>query len=670
MARQSQDKELEEFRKLMEPPEEFSDGFSWKTVIGAFFLGLLIMPGSMYLALVVGPEANMQNAARWVTIILFSEIARRSFKELKMQEIYVFYFMAGLIMMMPMQGLLWRQYFVQSEYATAMGIAQEVPRWWAPSAEVIKRDGHTFLTKAWIVPILMVATGLLVSRLDQYGLGYVLYRITNDVEELPFPMAPVAASGITALAESKESKEKWRWRCFSIGGVIGLMFGAVYIGVPAITGNILAQPLQLIPIPWVDFTTTLGKVLPGTPVNISFNLIWFFTGMVLPFWAVIGGAVGQVLKIVFNPILYHHGILSHWTPQMEVVNTIYSNNVDFYLSFGLGITLAITVISVGRTLRPVLNAVRARRGKSTHELSRRELGEKKPSAWRTLVTNNVKRGDFSIFMALGIYLFSNTFWIALSCYLIKGFPWKFFVFITLILTPLISYATAKLTGLCGQALRIPYIKEATYILSGYRGVKIWFAPVPIPNYGATTVNFRVLELTGTKVISQVKTQLVTIPIVIIASAVVSQLLWQMAEVPSAAYPYAEKMWDLMAKTQCLTFSSTMEGGSLFMEAFKPRYLYWGLGSGVGSYLLLSSLGMPTLLVFGVVRGLGQGTPSYVILELAGALIGRYYFRRKFGDMWMKYTPVLLAGFSCGMGLIGMVAVSFTILNKMMAPLVF
>jgi len=83
----------------MEPPEEFADGFTWKTVVGAVFLALLIMPGSMYLALVVGPEANMQSAARWVTIILFAEISRRSFRELKMQEIYVFYFMAGIAMM-------------------------------------------------------------------------------------------------------------------------------------------------------------------------------------------------------------------------------------------------------------------------------------------------------------------------------------------------------------------------------------------------------------------------------------------------------------------------------------------------------------------------------------------------------------------------------------------
>ena len=43
----------------MEPPEEFEDGFSWKTVLGAVFLGLLVMPASIYLNLVIG--ANNAN---------------------------------------------------------------------------------------------------------------------------------------------------------------------------------------------------------------------------------------------------------------------------------------------------------------------------------------------------------------------------------------------------------------------------------------------------------------------------------------------------------------------------------------------------------------------------------------------------------------------------------
>jgi len=669
MARYTQDKELEQYRRLMEPPEHFEDGFTWKTVVGAVFLGMLIMPGSMYLSLVVGPEANMDTAARWVTIILFAEIARRSFKELKMQEIYIFYYMAGLAMASPFQGLLWNQYLVQSDYANAMGVAQEIPSWWAPAADVIREQGHTFFTKAWLAPIMLIIVGLLVSRLDQYGFGYVLYRITNDVEELPFPMAPVAAAGITALAQTKDNMERWRWRCFSIGAVLGLSFGVFYIAVPAISGALLDKPIQPLPIPWVDFTPAVSKFLPAAPMNISFNILWFFQGMVLPFWAIIGGAIGVVCVLTLNPILYHKGILSHWDPQMDVINTLYSNNVDFYLSFSLGLTLAITTVSLAKIFTPAIRAWRAKRGNAT-ALSGKAIGEKRVSAWRRLLINDPRRGDFSVFIALGIYIFSNTFWISLSCWLIEGFPWQFFVFYALVLTPLLSYATAKLEGLCGQALSIPYIKEATYILSGYKGVKIWFAPVPIPNYGVATVNFRVLELTGTKIISQVKTQLVTVPIIIIASIVFSQLLWNMAEVPSAAYPYAQKMWDLSAKNLCLTYSSTMEGGSMFMEALRLKYVLAGMGTGVISFTVLSMLGLPTLLVFGVVRGLGQSTPSGIVLELVGALVGRYYFRKRFGDQWMKYTPILLAGFSCGMGLIGMVSVAFTILNKMMAPLIF
>ena len=623
----------------------------------------------MYLSLVVGPEANMDTAARWVTIILFAEIARRSFKDLKMQEIYIFYYMAGLAMASPFQGLLWNQYLVQSDYANAMGVAQEIPSWWAPSAEVIREQGHTFFTKAWLGPIMLIIVGLLVSRLDQYGFGYVLYRITNDVEELPFPMAPVAAAGITALAQTKEDKERWRWRCFSIGAILGLTFGLFYIAIPSISGALLDKPIQPLPIPWQDFTPALSKILPATPLNISFNLLWFFQGMVLPFWAVIGGAFGVVFTMGLNPILYKYGVLSHWDSQMDVINTLYSNNVDFYLSFSLGLTLAITVVSLGKILTPMMNAWRNRRGNMS-ALEASVTGQKRESTWRRLLVNDPKRGDFSIWIALCIYVLTNGFWIGLSCWLIEGFPWHFFVFYALVLTPLLSYATAKLEGLCGQALSIPYIREATYILSGYKGVKIWFAPVPIPNYGVETVNFRVLELTGTKISSQIKTQIVTVPIIIIASIVFSTMLWSMAEVPSAAYPYAQKMWELNAKNTCLTFSSTMEGGSMFMEALRLKYVLVGLGSGVISFIVLSVLGLPTLLVFGMVRGLGQSTPSGVIFELLGALIGRFYFKKRFGDQWMKYTPILLAGFSCGMGLIGMVSVAFTILNKMMAPLVF
>ncbi|MBU4199732.1 MAG: peptide transporter [Kiritimatiellae bacterium] len=667
MARLTESQQLEEYRRLMEPPAEFADGFNLKTVIGALFLGFIMMPGAMYLGLVVG-AGSISSAAQWVTIILFVEIARRSLKDLKMQEVYILYYMAGLAVSSPFQGLLWNQYFVQSDYATAMGIAQEIPKWVAPSADTIQEAGRTFFTRAWLAPIAMISLALVIGQLDNFGLGYVLYRITSDVEELPFPMAPVGASGIVALTETMNQKEPWRWHCFSIGGVIGMLFGLVYIALPSVTGSFLVKPLMLIPIPWVDFTQQLGHVLPAVPFNITFDLTLVLVGMVIPFWVVIGGTLGTLICSAMNPFLYKYGILTNWRPGMDVIDTMFVNQVDFYLSFGIGLTIAITVISLGKVIGPLIKILRPYRGAVDLNASARRA--KGPGAWQKLVTNNVKRGDFSIFIALGIYLFTSAFWIALSAWLIEGFPWKFFVVYTVIYTPLISYACAKLEGMAGMAVSIPLIREATYILSGYRGVQIWFAPAPIPNYGPATVDFRIMELTGTKIIGKVKTMLVTIPIIVVASLIFSQMLWGMAEVPSAAYPFAQKMWDLQAKMTCLTMSATLEGGSLFFEAWRWTYFLIGLVFGVGAYMILVFFGMPTLMVFGLLRGFGQGSPAPMLFELVGALLGRFYFRKKFGAMWMKYVPVILAGYACGMGLVAMVGISIAILNKMMAPLIF
>jgi len=90
----------------------------------------------------------------------------------------------------------------------------------------------------------------------------------------------------------------------------------------------------------------------------------------------------------------------------------------------------------------------------------------------------------------------------------------------------------------------------------------------------------------------------------------------------------------------------------------------GLGTGVTSFLLLRLLGLPTLLVYGVVRGFGQTTPGHVLLEFIGALIGRFYLQRRFGRRrWRRIAPVVLAGFSCGLGLMAMASVGIALLAK-------
>ncbi len=649
-----EDKELKEYRELLSTPDQFEEGFDWKTVVGAIFIGFLMMPGSMYLQLVIG--TGIGPAARWVTIILFAEIAKRAYTDLKQQEIFILYYMAGAAMASPFHGLLWNQYLVQSDAAKMLGLTEFIPRWVAPAPGSMSLVERTFFHRDWMVPILLLIGSQIIQRIDHFGLGYVLYRITSDVEKLPFPMAPVGALGTMALAESTEDRKKgWKWRVFSIGAVIGLLFGAIYVLLPTVSGLLFTEPVQLIPIPWVELTRQTEAILPAVATGIQLDMGLLFVGMVLPFWAVIGGLVGLIITIIANPVLYHHGILHRWHPGMETVDTIFANNFDFYMSFGIGLGLAIGCVGIWHVITSFRNEQQGARG-SLKDLFHPPEG----------------RGDFNIWIAIGIYVFSTASYVSLCVWLVPSFPWIFFLGYGFIYTPIISYITARMEGVAGQFVNLPMVREASFIAGarffGYHGIEIWYAPIPIHNYGKATVDFREIELTGTSIRGVIKSELVVFPVVMIASLLFSQFIWRLAPIPSSSYPFAQKLWHLQALNSLLMQTSTLEGNSLFYQALNGIYVLSGLGFGLITYTILTIFGLPTLLVYGIVRGLGQSTPHGLILEVIGALLGRFYFLKRYGAMWRQYAPVLLAGFSCGMGLTGMFAMGFALILKSLGRL--
>ncbi len=649
------DKELAEYRDLLPAPKRFEEGFDWKTIVGAVFIGFLMMPGSMYLQLVIG--TGIGPAARWVTIILFAEIAKRAYTELKQQEIFLLYYMAGAAMASPFHGLLWNQYLVQSDAAKMLGLTDLIPTWIAPGPDSESLVARTFFHRDWLVPILLLVGSQIVQRIDHFGLGYALYRITSDVEKLPFPMAPVGALGTMALAESTEDRKTgWKWRVFSIGGMIGLAFGAVYVLFPVVSGLVFTEPVRLIPIPWADFTRNTEEWLPAVATGIQFDLGLVFTGMVLPFWAVIGGLVGLAITFVANPILFHHGILHRWRQGMGTVETVFANNFDFYMSFGIGLGLAIGVIGVWQVARSL------------------RKGGVGGAAYKALFDTNKARGDINFWVSVAIYVFSTLAYVGMCLFLVPQFPWMFFVLYGFVYTPVISYITARMEGIAGQFVSLPLVREASFIAGakffGYQGIEIWYAPIPIHNYGKATVDFREIELTGTSLRGIIKAEIVVFPVVMCASLLFSQFIWQLAPIPSASYPYAQELWHLQALNTLLMQTSTLEGNSLFFQALNGWYVTAGLGLGLVTYFLLMIFGLPVLLVYGIVRGLGQSVPHGLILEVVGALLGRYYFLKRYGKKWRQYAPVLLAGFSCGMGLMGMFAMGATLILKSLGKLAY
>ncbi len=223
--------DLEEYRGLMERPENFAEGMTLRTALGALFIGFAMMPGAIYMGLIAG--SSMGSAAEWGTIIIFAEMARRTFSPLRRQEIYVLYYIAGglthalagvMLAGGPFGLLIWNQYLVQSQIGHALGIAAQIPDWVVPAADSMALTARTFFHSDWTLPIALLVVGQILARAEWFGLGYVLFRLDRDVENLPFPLAPVAAQGAMALTRAGRvrragagafSRSAWGSACFS-----------------------------------------------------------------------------------------------------------------------------------------------------------------------------------------------------------------------------------------------------------------------------------------------------------------------------------------------------------------------------------------------------------------------------------------------------------------------
>ncbi len=680
------DKELEEFRTLMEPPSTFEDGFNWVAFLGALFVALLMVPGSIYMSLIAGQAVGP--AAQWVTLILFIEVARRANKMLRRAEIFTLFYLSGAIMSTAsmasghFQGglqVIWNQFYIQSDAAAGAGIASELPFWFAPDDQAAL-DQRSLLNPAWWPAIGLIAFTMIIGRLDNMILGYGLFRLTSDIERLPFPMAPIQAQGVLALSEEQEEEsgkastdeplpeqenkaESWRWRVFSIGSTIGLVFGAIYLGIPTITGALLGTPITILPIPFIDYTQQTSDFLPAVGIAVSLNLFQVVIGMVLPFWAMVGTFVGLIVTVVANPFLYNFGLLHSWSPGDEVLVTAYKNNVDFYFSFSIGVALAIAIVgfwSVGKALIS-MRRKRRERHEDDHQMYAVPEG----------------RGDIRGWIIAVVYLGSSALYIAVSMWLLQitdgAIYWPVvwvMCFYAFVYTPIISYVTARLEGIAGEVINIPFVREASFILSGYQGVAVWFLPLPLHNYGQMTVFYRSCELTGTSFWSIWKTEFILTPIILLGSLGFAHFIWQLGDIPGPAYPFATEMWEFFAANQSIAYSSTLGTFNVFEQALNGWYILAGGVIGLFMFVGLAWLGAPTFLTYGVVRGLNQTLPFVVIPQFVGALLGRYYFQKRLGLQWRQYIPVVAAGFACGMGLIGTLGIGFTFLAKSVFQLPF
>ena len=98
------------------------------------------------------------------------------------------------------------------------------------------------------------------------------------------------------------------------------------------------------------------------------------------------------------------------------------------------------------------------------------------------------------------------------------------------------------------------------------------------------------------------------------------------------------------------------------DAVHPKTIAGGFVFCIVLYSVLSAFNLPVMLVYGMIRGFGH-LPHFMVLEVVGAMLGRYYFQKKYGQkIFLRQAPTLMAGYVTGEGLIAMATIAMKLIK--------
>ena len=628
----------------------FENGFTLRAMIATVFCTLVMMPMTIYLKLAGG--SGLGQAGQWVTMLLLVEVARRSFVQLKQQEIVILMSLLGIVAITagPFEGLMWHRYFTESAQAANAGITEHIPTWVSPPAGSVAIGTRSFLQWEWAGPIALAVGVLILGRVLSLSLGFVLFRLTNDMERLPFPLAPVAAGGAIALADSSADKDTWRWRAFLFGIFVGAAWTFATNLFPYLTSRYLHAPMNVFNFLKFDYSVRLQFFLPAAVFGVDFALGHLLLGMVMPFHIVVGMTVASLAAHVgVNPLLVWTGIAKDWQLGMSAGATAQTLGKNFWVSASMGIGFGMAAIGI------ITMVQRLGRRVDRAETDRADRLRK-------------QRGDYPIGLCIALGLAALIGQVILCRYLIPNFHFWILITLGLIYSPMMSYVTARLVGMMGGGTwtTIPHMTEGILLCTGYQGVGVWFAPLPISNFGGTVQTFKQLELTRTRFSSLLYANAFGLPLLVVGSLVFWNVFWKLAPIPSGAYEHAQKQWPARAYSRSIWMSLTLPGTSAreaLASAIHPKLMIGGGTFVMGLFGLFSLFKWPLALFYGAIGGYAQA-PAAMVGRVAGALIGRYAIAPRFGkENWKRSAPVVLAGFGCGVGLLHGILLTVHILDK-------
>ena len=211
------DRELEEYRSLMEVPSTFEDGFNRRTIIGALFICFIMIPSSIYLGLVAG--VGISAAAEWVTIILFTEVARRSFQRLTRQEVYILFYVAAALTTMVSTTITCLDAYPRVMRSATQGL---MPR--------LQRNPKSQTSLYWFWIVIVTAGTLLLMSLLKSSMAFMV-DLATTISFVTAPALAILNYRVIMHTHVPAGARPRRWlRIYAVVGIVFLSaFSLFYI---------------------------------------------------------------------------------------------------------------------------------------------------------------------------------------------------------------------------------------------------------------------------------------------------------------------------------------------------------------------------------------------------------------------------------------------------------
>jgi hypothetical protein len=611
----------ERVANMMKETVLYRSGLTRWTLIAIFYSAVVMLPVTLYTTLVAGASvsAGIVQGAQFMTVLLFTELARILGKPLTKQEVFIIYTTTTA---MGVEAF-WLEFLFNAYLRTSpiMKGFNIVPPWFiAPPIHSQALLTRNFMHPDWFPIFSIFVTVNILARLVELSLGLLAAQLYVEVERLPFPLAEVDAQAVATLAEGDLS----RMRPFVLSSLVGASYGLLLYGVSTISLAITGVKLTLIPFPWIDMNSIVELALPGGSFGVATSLVPFATGIVIPSSVAIAQGVSGILVYLFgNALLQKLGVFRGWLPGMNVSLCWQRSILDFWASAIIGASIAAGITPTLIRRRYFIEAF-----KTLAHL---------PSGFR-------EAGYLPLWAILAMYICSTISIIGITLWLVPSFiP---YLWVLILISPVWSFlatlVSSRSIGLSGVPLNVPFVKEGALIALPYSNTDIWFAPLYVGAGGIWVHRIAVAKRTQTNISSVIMAYFISLPIQMVMGFIYLSSFWKMAPIPSNFYPATAIEWPVRATWLGLWATKQI-------AILDPMLLVESLILGVVSSLAIEYFKLP-LSFIGFVLGMSQPVP-YSVSILVGALIVKNIIVKAFGREWFERNKsVIVAGLALGEGL--------------------